>query len=121
LPPVSTKEITDGTSNTLLVGEYHTETDPDSTYSRRTMWAYGYTSYNQSSTIDAGQTLIPDYNRCVSTHTDEHECKRAWGSLHAANIIQFVRCDGSGAQVTPEIDLAAWCAMGTIQAEDPRL
>ncbi len=122
LPPVSTKQITDGTSNTLLVGEYHTSPIlvMNSTQSRRTMWAYGYTSYNQSSTIDNGLTLIPNYDDCTARHDDDNECKRAWGSLHATNIIQFVRCDGSGTDISPDIDLPLFCAMGTIQAEDPR-
>ena len=40
----SMKDITDGTSNTLMVGEYHTLTVNGETASRRTFWAYGYTS-----------------------------------------------------------------------------
>lgn len=42
--PSKMGSITDGTSNTIVVGEYHTIT----ANRRRTFWAYTYTSYNQS-------------------------------------------------------------------------
>ncbi len=53
--------ILDGTSNTLLAGEYHTRTQ----LRRRTFWAYTYTSFDQSHII-VGQprALLPDYDRC---------------------------------------------------------
>jgi prepilin-type N-terminal cleavage/methylation domain-containing protein len=121
LPPVATKHITDGTSNTLLVGEYHTVSRPVDApqLSRRTMWVYAYTSYNQSSVIKHPSALIPDYARCVTIPgADIDDCKRAFGSLHSSGSIQFVRCDGSGAAVSPEIDLDLWGALGTIQGEE---
>jgi prepilin-type N-terminal cleavage/methylation domain-containing protein len=121
LPAVSSKNITDGLSNTLMVCEYHTITRPAGApdKSRRTMWAYGYTSYNQSSTIKHASTLIPDYARCVTfPGADIDDCKRAFGSLHAANSIQAVRCDGSGAAISPDIDLDLWGSLGTIQGEE---
>jgi prepilin-type N-terminal cleavage/methylation domain-containing protein len=42
--PERIANITDGTSNTLMVGEYATRTELD----RRTFWAYAYTSFNES-------------------------------------------------------------------------
>jgi hypothetical protein len=121
LDPVSSKNITDGTANTLLVGEYHTVTDPTATHSRRTMWAYGYTSYNQSSAIDDSRTLIPDYLKCgpnPGLGADIDDCKRAWGSLHAGNIIQFAKCDGSVTQISQDIDPKVFISLGTIQGEE---
>jgi prepilin-type N-terminal cleavage/methylation domain-containing protein len=124
LPPVSAKMISDGTSNTLLVGEYHTETAvrPPGTAtpgkSRRTMWAYGYTSYNKSSTIRESRTLIPDYEKCEAIPGADHTCKRAWGSLHSGNILQFVRCDGSVLGISQDIDLLLFASLGTIQGEE---
>lgn len=47
LTPNKLNAIIDGTSQTFLVGEYHTVTHQ----SRRTFWCYAYTSYNQSSGI----------------------------------------------------------------------
>lgn len=128
LPPVTTSSITDGTSNTLLVGEYHTITRPqtacpqgtDLASSRRTMWAYGYTSYNLSCTSNHSRYLQPDYWKTWCESGNDHSAKRAFGSLHAGNIIQFVRCDGSATDISPDIDTEIYCAMGTIAAEDPR-
>jgi type II secretory pathway pseudopilin PulG len=96
--------ITDGTSNTLLVGEYVTKTHP----SRRTFWAYAYTSYNQSSiTIGQSRTLLPDFDQCVAIGGlgGTNVCKRGWGSLHGAGQINFVLCDGSVRSISPSIDV----------------
>jgi prepilin-type N-terminal cleavage/methylation domain-containing protein len=114
LKPVKLKEITDGSSQTLLVGEYHTQTFP----SRRTMWAHAYTSYNQSSAFPESRTLIPDYVRCSDIGGGgDNTCKRAWGSLHAGGQIQFVYCDGSVRSIDQDIDMIIFCREATIQDE----
>ena len=108
-------QITDGTSHTSLVGEYHTLTHPR----RRTYWAYAYTSYNQSSAFPESRTLIADYDRCVQIGGGgAHTCKRAWGSLHAGGFIQFVFCDGSVQSMDPSIDVDIFVALATIQNQD---
>jgi prepilin-type N-terminal cleavage/methylation domain-containing protein/prepilin-type processing-associated H-X9-DG protein len=106
--------ITDGTSNTLLVGEYVTKTHQ----ARRTFWAYSYTSYNQSS-ITIGQTrvLLPDFDKCVAIGGlgGSNVCKRGWGSLHGAGRINFVMADGSVRSISPSIDVnTVLPALGTI-------
>src|SRR5688572_5747877 len=54
--PVRIAEVTDGTANTLLFGEYATA---KGSLNRRTLWSYAYTSYNLSSvTIAQSRTLI---------------------------------------------------------------
>jgi prepilin-type N-terminal cleavage/methylation domain-containing protein/prepilin-type processing-associated H-X9-DG protein len=96
--------ITDGLSNTLLVGESVTR----SHQSRRTFWAYAYTSYNQSSvTIGQARTLLPDFDQCVATGGlgGSNVCKRGWGSLHSGGRINFVMCDGSVRSISPSIDV----------------
>ena len=85
--------ITDGSSNTLMVGEMHTKTRNR----RRTFWAYTYTSYNQSSvTVGQPRSLLPDYNRClgIAGRGGSNVCKRGWGSLHLS-AHQYVMGDGS--------------------------
>ena len=113
--PVRLNEITDGTANTLLVGEYHT-----TTYNyRRTMWAYAYTSYNQSSAFFESRTLLPDYLGCFAIGGGGiHTCKRGWGSLHTGNLLQFVYCDGSVHSLSQNIDMDIFVAGGTIQGEE---
>ncbi|HLJ93879.1 MAG TPA: DUF1559 domain-containing protein [Gemmataceae bacterium] len=95
--------ITDGTSNTLLVGEYATKTH----LTRRTFWAYAYTSYNESCvTYAQSRTLIPDFDLCNNTAPGgSNQCKRAWGSFHSGGIMNFVMCDGSVRGISPSVDM----------------
>jgi prepilin-type N-terminal cleavage/methylation domain-containing protein/prepilin-type processing-associated H-X9-DG protein len=96
--------ISDGTSNTLMVGEYVTK----SHQSRRTFWGYAYTSYNQSSiTIGQSRTLLPDFDQCVAIGGlgGSNVCKRGWGSLHGGGRINFVMCDGSVRSISTSVDV----------------
>ena len=113
--PVEAAEITDGLTNTLLVGEYHTSTFAF----RRTLWAYAYTSYNQSSAFFESRTLLPDYLRCfVIGGGGIHTCKRSWGSLHAGDILQFAYSDGSVHALSQNMVMDVFVAGGTIQGEE---
>jgi prepilin-type N-terminal cleavage/methylation domain-containing protein len=95
--------IMDGTSNTLMLGEYATRTTLD----RRSFWAYAYTSYNQSViTIGQTRTLIADFARCASLPPGaSNQCKRAWGSFHTAGMLNFALADGSVRTISPNIDV----------------
>ncbi len=95
--------IMDGTSNTLMIGEYATKTH----LSRRTFWAYSYTSYNESDvTFAQSRTLIPDFDLCTKTAPfGTNQCKRAWGAFHSANMMNFAMCDGSVQTINPKIDM----------------
>ncbi len=95
--------ITDGTSNTLMVGEYTTK--PTSTPRRTTFWGYTYTSFALSCMTPESRTLIADYSLCAS-QGDGNPCKRAWGSFHGANSLQWLRCDGSITSFSPSIDVS---------------
>jgi len=103
--PEKITAIADGTSNTLMVGEY---VNKGATQSRRTYWAYAYTSYNQSSVIiGQSRTLLPDFDACDKAGGlgGNNPCKRGWGSLHTTNRINFVNCDGSLRSISPSIDM----------------
>jgi prepilin-type N-terminal cleavage/methylation domain-containing protein len=127
MKPVEMKHILDGTSNTMMVGEYHSPTKRVSGGAevsgvRRTLWAYGYTSYNQSSAMSHSFTRIPDFARCQMLNipadaADNNNCKRSWGSLHGGNIIQFVYCDGSVNPISEDIDGRVFGEFGTIAQE----
>jgi prepilin-type N-terminal cleavage/methylation domain-containing protein/prepilin-type processing-associated H-X9-DG protein len=105
----SLSSIKDGTSSTLLVSEYHTLKHN----SRRTLWAYSYTSYNQSSVQLEKRTLLPNYDQCVSLGSAD-ACKRGFASLHPGGL-NCVFADGSARFVaTRTIDANIWWALGTI-------
>ena len=109
---VQLRKVTDGLSRTLLVGEYHTRSQPQ----RRTFWAYAYTSYNQSSAFFESRTLIPDYLQCDRIGGGgAHTCKRGWGSLHVGDIVQFALCDGSVLPVSQYVDMDIFVASATIR------
>ena len=95
--------VLDGSSNTLMIGEYATKTH----LSRRTFWGYAYTSYNESVvTFAQTRTLIPDFDLCVNTAPfGSNQCKRSWGSWHTANMLNFALCDGSVRNVTTSVDM----------------
>jgi type II secretory pathway pseudopilin PulG len=107
----SFRTITDGTSNTLVVGEYTTK--PTSEPRRTTFWAYAYTSFALSNATPESRTLLADYVKCASLG-DSNPCKRAWGSMHSGGVIQFVKCDGSVFGFGPNIDLTVYSAMSTL-------
>jgi prepilin-type N-terminal cleavage/methylation domain-containing protein len=106
---VKMRDVRDGLSNTLLVGEYMTANNPR----RTSFWAYAYTSFALSVSTPEGRTLIPDYPKCVSLG-DSNPCKRAWGSFHAGSVIQFVRCDGSVSGISPAINPTVYTSLSTI-------
>jgi prepilin-type N-terminal cleavage/methylation domain-containing protein/prepilin-type processing-associated H-X9-DG protein len=105
--------IADGTSNTLMVGEYMTRTTPR----RRTFWAYTYTSYNQSSVHPASHTYMADFSRCeaisASLGLDNRPCRRAFGSFHT-NGSNWVLCDGSVRFIAQSVDMNILANMATI-------
>ena len=109
----SFRTITDGSSNTLMVGEY--TTSPKSSPRRTTFWAYTYTSFALSCATPESRNLLADYDKCASLG-DSNPCKRAFGSMHSAGNIQFLRCDGSIYGFGPNIDMTAYMAMSTVGA-----
>ncbi len=104
--PIRSAEITDGTANTLMFGEYATA---KGSLNRRTLWAFAYTSYNLSDvTIGQSRTLIADFDICAATPpttNGSNQCKRAWGSLHAGGTLNFAFCDGSVRTVPKNVDV----------------
>jgi prepilin-type N-terminal cleavage/methylation domain-containing protein/prepilin-type processing-associated H-X9-DG protein len=101
--PEKIASIIDGTSNTLMFGEYATKDTP----SRRTFWAYAYTSYNQSLvTFNAPWTLQESFAACAATPnpSGSNQCKRGWGSFHTAGL-NFAFCDGSVHNISRSVDM----------------
>jgi prepilin-type N-terminal cleavage/methylation domain-containing protein/prepilin-type processing-associated H-X9-DG protein len=121
--PTKLKDITDGTSSTVLVAEKsHLATpvpgDPgayDEARRRRTFWAYTYTSYQRSLTFLQTRSIISDYARCITVNGSfgDDPCKRSWGSLHPGGF-NAVMCDGSVQFLSESIDIFLFGAMSTV-------
>jgi prepilin-type N-terminal cleavage/methylation domain-containing protein/prepilin-type processing-associated H-X9-DG protein len=112
LSPERIATITDGTSNTLMVGEYSTWTHEN----RQVFWAYSWNQYTMSATIPQSRALIPDYDACVAAGGEgaDNTCKRAFASFHSGAAINFALCDGSVRSIQRGINLELYGALGTI-------
>lgn len=112
----SMTSVEDGTSHTLLVGEYSTQTR----LRRRTFWAYSYGSYNKSDAVPESRTLIGDWDRCASQGGlgGIHACSRGWGSFHPT-VVQFLFCDGNVRPISQAVDMTIFVNAATIAGREP--
>jgi prepilin-type N-terminal cleavage/methylation domain-containing protein len=124
LGPERAASVTDGLSNTIMVGEYSTRPSKSigrtaSGMSRRTFWAYTYGSYNRSDAVPESRTLLGDYDRCTSLggQGDVEPCNRAWGSFHPA-VNNFLICDGSVQTFSLTIDMKRFVESATIAGQE---
>jgi prepilin-type N-terminal cleavage/methylation domain-containing protein len=108
--------VTDGTSHTLLVGEYGTQYRTR----RRTFWAYSTGSYNRSDAVPQGRTLIANWDRCTAAGGPGgiQPCNRAWGSFHPT-VIQFLHCDGNVRPMSQAVDMTIFVNAATIAGSEP--
>ena len=107
--------ILDGTSNTIMVGEYTTR----SRTRRRTFWAYSYGSYNKSDAVPESRTLLADWDRCaaIGGMGDFQTCSRSWGSFHPG-VVNFLLCDGSIRALPLTIDMNLFVESATIAGHE---
>ena len=124
LRPVELRQITDGTSNTLLIGERHSVDTTGSACSaildstrRQGLWAYTYTSYNKSQVTALSGTILPDTCRCFITTGAGEACKRGWGALHPGGL-HFTLCDGSVQFISENVDMVLLANLATIAGEE---
>ncbi len=105
------KDISDGTSKTLMAGESTTLTGAD----HRTLWAYSYAYYSLSAATPQSRIRSGDYNRCVSIGGPGGSlpCQRGWGGNHGDGQ-NFVLCDGSVAFVANDLDPELFAELATI-------
>jgi len=122
--PESFAAISDGLSNTLMVGEYTTKPGivpagfdgaGDQATRRATFWGYTYASYNESSISTESRTLNNDYGKGATTagQGGSTPCKRSFGSNHTGGM-NFVMCDGSVRLINSSVDPIILGAMATI-------
>lgn len=126
LRPEKLKNITDGTSKTLLLGETTNRRDD-----RRTAWAYSWGNYvlSQGWTGKDGEdlpaTFNGDYDLCLSTargtppapsHHQE-QCQAGWFSGHT-NGMNVQMCDGSGTFLSFDVESRILAYMASIAAAE---
>ena len=115
----SLTRIIDGSSNTILAGEYLTTTI--SSQNHRVFWAYSYWEWSLgAASIDpnggeASYILYSDFNACAALdpNTSQSACKRGFSSVHTS-LINFVMCDGSAKGIRRTIDMNTFNALATI-------
>lgn len=110
LLPVRLPEIQDGTSNTLLVGEFHTKTD----LRARPYWASSYRFHSLASAQIESYLRIPDVVGCVAIGGNQAQCYRTFASLHSAGTVNFVLCDNSVRAVSQNTEGLIYQAISTI-------
>jgi len=105
------KNIKDGTSHTLMVGEATTRTQPE----YGTLWAYSYAFYSLSAGTPQQRVLWGDYRRCREAGGVGHSfpCRRGWGSPHPGTI-NFLTCSGSVVPISLDIDPDIFAELTTI-------
>ncbi|MEM8944452.1 MAG: DUF1559 domain-containing protein [Planctomycetota bacterium] len=117
LQPTRLSQITDGTSQTALVGEYHTTTFTDV---RKSIWGSGWRYHSKSHMIRGSLFRTPDLEQCITLSSQiyggegQFLCFRTFASLHAGGVMNFALCDGSVTALLDGIDDEVYLAYGTI-------
>jgi prepilin-type N-terminal cleavage/methylation domain-containing protein len=135
---ISIAKITDGTSKTMLIGEYTTTTQPSGNppVSRSAFWGaswykldlasiYCLVAYqtNPNANMFAIQDQFdPDYDKCyaalsasgvIPTRPDQ-PCNGGFAGVHAGGgIINFVFCDGGVHAISQNTDLKIFSSLAT--------
>jgi prepilin-type N-terminal cleavage/methylation domain-containing protein/prepilin-type processing-associated H-X9-DG protein len=108
LSPERMASMTDGTSNTIAIGERHTRTHP----TRGPFWGDSFNLYTTGASWPYSITLQPDYDACQA-QVNSNYCKYGWGSFHTGGI-QFVFGDGHVRIVSTSIDMSVFAALSSI-------
>jgi prepilin-type N-terminal cleavage/methylation domain-containing protein/prepilin-type processing-associated H-X9-DG protein len=116
----SFKNIVDGTSHTLLLGESTNEFNR-----RRSFWAWTWGNYLMSQPSAQERTFDHNYPNCPNdTGTtgaypgrSRRTCMSAWWAWHAGGM-NAAMCDGSVGFVLFDIDLNLFASRGSIDGAD---
>ena len=123
--PLRMKQILDGTSKTLLIGEYTTI----SVLGRASFWANSFYGMNLGSialpvdcktnpacdTSLTGPSLDPDFDVCDKAMGNRAACSRTFAGLHGGgSAINFAYCDGSVQRITTDINMKVLAGMATV-------
>ena len=125
--PTRIGQVTDGTSRTAMVGEYH----PGFGAIRRNVWASGWRYHSKGHFIRDNLNRSSMYrtatlDECVRSSRevppglggDQNLCFRSFSTSHPGGVINFVYCDGSVHAVRNVIDDDVYLAIGTTAGEE---
>jgi prepilin-type processing-associated H-X9-DG protein len=126
--PIKISQIIDGTSKTLLIGEYVTI----SGLARSAFWANSFYGMNmgtvtlplpcypgmnaacQTQAAQFGAQFDPDYDKCRVDPFVKNTCYHTFASVHPGGIMNFAHCDGSVQTIANTIDMFVIGNMATV-------
>ncbi|MEM9352109.1 MAG: DUF1559 domain-containing protein [Planctomycetota bacterium] len=125
LQPTKIAQITDGTSQTALMGEWQYEStsglyDPVlAEGQRKSAWASPWRYHSKGHFIRGSVFRITDFDQCLNIGEQiygaeaKFYCYRSFASFHNG-LINFALCDGSVTSLSEDIDEEVYLAYGTI-------
>ncbi|MEM6329131.1 MAG: DUF1559 domain-containing protein [Planctomycetota bacterium] len=124
---VRISQVTDGTSKSVLVGEYVQQTQSP----RANVWASGWRYHSKGHIIrgpneEVSLYRIPDTGYCAAPARgdnpggggDANLCFRTLTSVHAGGVIQYCYADGAVRGVPEGIDGDVYLSLGTIAGQE---
>ncbi len=118
LVPQKMKQVTDGTSNTVMVGEFHWLGKSEPAWPAR--WAITQRWHNKAEALADPLLRSTDVDLCLANMTTAPlwACNRAFGSAHAGDGGNWLKIDGSVSFVTWSLDGNVYEALATISGAD---
>ena len=111
LEPERVGTVTDGTSHTFMVGEYHSIGD----VGYAAFWGSTYYFHNKASTQSLPGTRLPHFEQCKLLSGGAWPfCASSFASSHAGGVINFVFCDGSVHGIADSIDQQIYDGLASI-------
>ncbi len=112
------KNVTDGTSKTVMLGEFHWLGTSEPPWPA--MWAVTQRWSNKAEAYADPLVRSTDVDFCYDNMTTAPlwACPRAFGSSHVGNGGNWLKIDGSVSFITWTLDGAIYEAMATIAGDD---
>lgn len=118
MPPEKFKNVTDGASNTLMIGEYHWTSGDDNPFPA--YWAVTQRWSNKAEAFADPLLRTTNLDLCLDNMTTAPlwSCNRAFGSTHAGDGGNWAKIDGSVTFITTNLDGVVYEAMATISGDE---